>query len=239
MVISDYKLGIFCPLFKGGDFITGYLENVVEQTIFKNVNFYVLDCASPDDEFQVIKNFSSKYSNIKYKRYPEKIPVYKAWNICIDWVNEPIIGNWNVDDRKTPWSLECLLNSMMLNPDLDLVYGKTIVSKIANERWDQCSSKEIYPCLPHSFGNLLANNSPHCMPIWKKSLHDKFGLFNEEYMTASDTDMWLRACKGGANMKMVNEIVGIYYENPNGISTNKEKLNEMIKEVISVRNQYR
>jgi len=77
------------------------------------------------------------------------------------------------------------------------------------------------------------------MPIWRRDLHDRFGYFNEKYMTASDTDMWLRACKGGAKMQFVNEVVGLYYENPNGISTNKEKLQELILEVNKVRDLYR
>ena len=77
------------------------------------------------------------------------------------------------------------------------------------------------------------------MPIWKRGLHNRFGYFNEDYKTASDTDMWLRACKGGAKMKFINEVVGLYYENPNGRSTNAETLKEMINEVSKVRSLYR
>lgn len=77
------------------------------------------------------------------------------------------------------------------------------------------------------------------MPIWKRDLHERFGYFNEEYMTASDTDMWLRACKGGAKMQFINEVVGLYYENPTGRSTNPETLKEMIAEVNKVRSKYK
>ena len=235
---QDNTLGIFCPLFKGEKFIGNYLENILEQTIFSEVNFYILDCASPENEYEVIKDYTSKYSNIIYKRLDKGNGVYAAWNICVRWTREKFIGNWNVDDRKTPWSLEVLLDNISAN-HLDLVYGKTLVTQKANDRWDLCESETFYPCLEHSFDNLIKNNSPHCMPIWRRDLHDKFGYFNEQYMTASDTDMWLKACKGGAKMQFVNETVGLYYENPNGISTNKEKLQELILEVNKVRDLYR
>ena len=235
---QESNLGIFCPLFKGQKFIKEYLNNLLEQTIFDSTNFYILDCASPENEYVTIKDYCSKHSNIFYKRLAKDNGIYAAWNTCIRWSNEEYVGNWNVDDRKTPWSLEILLDKISTN-NLDLVYGKTLVTKKENDRWDKSSSKTFYPCLEHSFDNLLKNNSPHCMPIWRRDLHDRFGYFNEKYMTASDTDMWLRACKGGAKMQFVNEVVGLYYENPNGISTNKEKLQELILEVNKVRDLYR
>jgi hypothetical protein len=76
------------------------------------------------------------------------------------------------------------------------------------------------------------------MPLWKKSLHDRFGYFDENYKTAADGDFWLRCAVGGATIKMVNHPVGLYYENPTGRSTNPETLKEMVGEVNSMRSQY-
>lgn len=92
--------------------------------------------------------------------------------------------------------------------------------------------------MPHTFENLLRNNSPHCMPLWRKNLHDKFGIFDENYKTASDGDFWLRCAAGGATIKMMNHPVGLYYENPKGRSTNPETLREMVNEVNGMRSKY-
>ena len=235
---SDKILGLFCTVYKGERFIKEYLNNLISQSIFEKVNFYILDCASPESESEIVKDYL-RFSNIKYRRLDEDPGLYAGWNICVDWCTEKYIGNWNIDDRKTPWSTEVLLNSLLADDSLDLVYGKTLVTTKENDSWDTCKSKDVYPCLPHSFENLLKNNSPHCMPIWKRNLHERFGYFNEEYMTASDTDMWLRACKGGAKMQFINEVVGLYYENPTGRSTNPETLKEMIAEVNKVRSKYK
>ena len=76
------------------------------------------------------------------------------------------------------------------------------------------------------------------MPIWKKSIHDRFGYFDSSYKTAADSDMWIRAVKQGAKIKMVRDVVGIYYQNPNGRSTDPETLKEMLKEVHGMRKKH-
>jgi len=76
------------------------------------------------------------------------------------------------------------------------------------------------------------------MPLWKKNLHDKFGYFDTSYKTAADGDFWLRCAVNGANIKLINHPVGLYYENPTGRSTNPETLSEMINEVFDMRRKY-
>lgn len=234
---SQYSLGLFCPLYKGKTFIKEYLDNALSQTIFNKTKFYILDCNSPDGEYEIIKEYL-KYENIVYRKMNEDPGLYASWNVCVDWVEEEYIGNWNVDDRKTPWSNEILLNEIIRSKS-DLVYGRTLVTSKPNDSWDTTDGKIYFACLDHSLENLLKNNSPHCMPVWRKDLHDRFGYFNEEYMTAADTDMWLRACKGGAKIKKVDEYIGLYYKNPNGRSTNPETLKQMIAEVKEVRSKYK
>ena len=229
---------VFCSYFKGFDFIKGYLEDALSQSIFENVEFYFLDCASKKGESKIIEEFLV-YPNIHLKVLDKDPGLYAAWNICVDWIKEPILGNWNVDDRKSPWSLECLRDQLISDESLDLVYGKTLISYKNNEKFFENKEKRIYPCLSPTLENLLKNNSPHCMPLWRKSLHERFGYFDENLKTAADTDLWLRACKGGAKMKMIDNIIGLYFENPTGRSTNPETLAEMIKEVNYVRDKYR
>lgn len=58
--------------------------------------------------------------------------------------------------------------------------------------------------------------------MWKKDLHDKFGYFNQDYKSAGDWDFWLRCAFGGATYMKHPEVLGVYYFNPTGMSTNPE-----------------
>lgn len=232
--MNNYKCSLFCSFYKGEKFIKGYLENVYEQSIFNDIEFIFLDCASPENEGSNYLDYLIE-PNIKYHRLEKDPGLYSAWNIAVDLCSAPIIGNWNIDDRKNRDGVEIMLRQFERDPSLDIVYGPTYVSRVANEKYIDNDFREIYPCLPHTLENLFKNNSPHCMPLWKKSLHDRFGYFNEEYKTASDGDFWLRCAIGGAKIQLVNHPVGLYYENPNGRSTNPETLKEMVDEVKSMR----
>lgn len=234
----NYKLSIFCPLYKGEKFIQGYLEDMLKQSIFPKVQFIILDCNSPENEAQYIKPLLENHSNINYYRLDNDPGLYPAWNVAINLCSAPIIGNWNVDDRKNVHSLEILLKAFERNKDLDVAYGFTYISTIANEKYEDNDYKRIYPCAPHSLSNLIRNNSPHCMPIWKKSLHERFGYFDESYRSAADGEFWLRVAFAGAIMELVNHPVGLYYDNPNGRSTNPETLKECLEEVRKSRAPY-
>ena len=76
------------------------------------------------------------------------------------------------------------------------------------------------------------------MPMWRRTLHDRFGYFNEEYKTASDADFWLKAAKEGVQMKKIDDTVGIYYQNPKGRSSDPATLKKMIEEVNEMRRKY-
>ena len=234
---TTYKCSLFCSFYKASKFMEGYLENVYEQSLLKEIEFIFLDCASPENEGSDYLEYLIE-PNIKYYRLEKDPGLYAAWNITVDLCSAPIIGNWNVDDRKNRDGVEIMLKQFDKKPDIDVVYGFTYVSRTANEEYIDNSFKEIYPYLPHSFENLLKNNSPHCMPLWKKDLHKKFGYFDESYKTAADGDFWLRCAAGGAIIEMVNHPVGLYYENPTGRSTNPETLATIIQEVQTMRKKY-
>ena len=236
--MKNYRCSSFCSLYKGEKFVQGYIEDMLKQSVFNDIEFIFLDCASPENEKDFILPLTEEYSNIKYHRLDSDPGLYAAWNIAIKMCSSNLIGNWNIDDRKNKEGLEILLYQFDKDPELDLVYGLTYVSHKANEKYINNDYSQIYPYLPHSFENLLRNNSPHCMPLWKKSLHNRFGYFDENYKTAADGDFWLRCAVGGATIKMVNHPVGLYYENPTGRSTNPETLKEMISEVNSMRSKY-
>lgn len=235
--MKQYKCSIFCSFYKGRQYVEGYIKNMYEQSIFNDIEFIFLDCGSPEKEGSDFLEYLVE-SNIKYHRLDSDPGLYAAWNIAIKKCTAPIIGNWNIDDRKNRDGIELMLNKFEQYPDIDVLYGITYISRTANQKYIDNSYNEIYPALPHSLENLFKHNSPHCMPLWKRNLHDRFGYFDESYKCAADGDFWLRCAVGGATIQMMNHPVGLYYQNPSGRSTNPDTLKEMVQEVHNMRSKY-
>ena len=106
--------------------------------------------------------------------------------------------------------------------DIDVVYQDFYYSFDPDLDFDQVAAfgfkSELPIVTPH---NLLAFNSPHNAPMWRKSLHQELGLFDTSYRSAGDYEFWVR-CMAGANHKRFGKINTphvVYYQNPEGIST--------------------
>ena len=84
---------------------------------------------------------------------------------------------------------------------------------VENETFDNNSSSGVL--FEHSKYEYSRENMVKClpgpMPLWKKSIHDKCGFFDDENCNfADDWDMWLRAVNNNCEFKKVNETVGLY-----------------------------
>ena len=48
------------------------------------------------------------------------------------------------------------------------------------------------------------------MPMWRKSLHDEYGMFNTDYHSAGDYEFWLRLASKGVKFHHIKEVLGAY-----------------------------
>jgi GT2 family glycosyltransferase len=74
--------------------------------------------------------------------------------------------------------------------------------------------------------------------MWRKSCHERWGYFDEQYFAAGDFDLWLRFVEGGAQFKKVPGVYGVHYSNPKGLSTNESNFFEISTEVNNVKEKH-
>lgn len=232
-----YRVSVITSIFKASKFISHFLEDIKRQSIFNECEFLLLDADSPDSEKLLIEPYLV-YPNIKYNNIGT-CSVYEAWNKGIELSSSNLLSNWNTDDRRSQNSLEKQVEFLESNFYSDVCYGQTIISHKENELFELCDSVEVYPAQEGTLQNQLGHNSPHCLPVWRKSIHDRFGLFDTSYFCAADYDMWFRVLRGGGKLSKLDLTTGLYYRNPKGISSKEDTLKKAIEEVNLVRGKYR
>lgn len=235
MSTKKYKISCFSIIFKAENFLQGLIDNILEQEDFQNIEFIFLNPSSPDKSKDILTPYLEKYNNFKFIDLDSDPGLYECWNICVRESSSDIVTNWNPDDRRTKDCVKTLANTLILLKDYDLIYGLTLITNVKNQKFENCQSESIFPAEPFSIKNLFFNNSPHCMPAWRKSIHDKFGYFDNSYISAGDGDMWLRAAIGGSKFFFLKKIIGTYYESDSTVSRNKENLHSLINEVYEMR----
>lgn len=250
-LLMKRKLTIITSVYKGKDFLEGFLEDITSQSAFDMAELFLLDANSPDDEFSVIQPYMKKHKNIRYERLNEDPGLYGCWNYMIQHSNSEYITNANIDDRLFADSLGRHIRELDSNLDVDLVYSMNLIVDKPNmteekvkyqnsiTRALQAGKVSLYPCYDFSLSTLLSHNSPHNHPMWRRSLHAQHGYFSTDYKSGSDWEFWLRCAFGGAKMKMIHDICGIYYHNPKGISTDSANMTRNIAEVNEISKIYR
>lgn len=232
--MNNPRASVITSIYNGEKFLDGFLQNAISQTFINNVEILLLNAQSTDRSEEIIKKY--KHPNLKYTKLDKKYSIYETWNIGIELSKSPILSNWNIDDRKKDNSIETQTVYMENNQGCDICYGYVAWSFVENETFNQNTLSEIYPCFDVSLKTMIENNSPHCMPFWRKSLHDKFGLFDASYPTAADFEFWMKCLYNGSRFDKIYDIVGSYYYNPSGLSTNSRSSN--ITEGSDIKQKY-
>jgi glycosyltransferase involved in cell wall biosynthesis len=221
---------IISSIYNGEKFLDQFLQNVLSQNCIEEIEVFLLDANSTDSTAEIISNY--QHDNIFYKKLPERKSVTDTLNMGIGKANSEILTIWNIDDRRSNLSLKKQVEYMENNPECDICYGYAAWSFKENESFEDNNLKDIYPCEIVTPESMMKNNSPHCLPVWRKNIHSKFGYFDKSYPTASDYDFWLRCLTGGARFDKIYEIIGSYYYNPRGLSTCGSSTNQKESEEI-------
>lgn len=232
------RVSVITSIYKASEFLFDFLLDVKRQLIFPESEVLLLD-ANPegyDEDYETIKPFLNLHP-FKYYRIGE-CNVYEAWNKGVELSSSDILTNWNVDDRRSVASLKQQVSFLENNLDSDVCYGRVKVSEKPNEVFEYSKASRIWACFDGSIENQMIHNSPHCLPVWRKSIHDRFGLFDTSYFSSADYDMWFKVLIGGGKLSKMDDIIGLYYENPNSISRKQETFQRACDEVMEIREKY-
>jgi len=211
--------------FNAEHLIEGCLQDLVNQTIFAQgrMEILIIDSGSEQQEVKIIKGFQRSYSLIKYIRTNNREPLYQAWNRGIEVASGQYITNANTDDRHHTECLERLVYKLEEQPACDVAYGNLYRSTVANETFGL--NDKSTPCYSQRYnpGSLLLHDFIGAQPVWRKSLHDKIGLFDESYEVVGDYEFFLRAASKGCKFIHAPKAEGIMLWHQGALSTRNSK----------------
>jgi glycosyltransferase involved in cell wall biosynthesis len=218
-------------------YLSGRIDNLLDQSLTPEV---IVICQADSKEELI----AGQYEGVKIITTDNIPPVYEAWNIGIKQASGEYITTANSDDRLYDNALLTLADVLDKNPKYALAYGnQDIVTEIDAE------SKERFEWAEGGIKELIETGcfvGP--MPMWRKSLHEKYGYFLEseilrngeeyKYLVASDYEFWMRLAQGGELFyHQRGKSIGKYLKSNNG-REHREK-NRTIWETARVRSKYR
>lgn len=213
---NEYIISAIVSTYDSEEFIEGRLKNLLNQTLGYKVEIIVIDSCSPSNEGKIVSDFMKEHLNIKYLRTEKRETVYQAWNRGIKLSKAKYVTFANTDDRLRSDALEVMVNALEENPNIALVYGDIFITSYPNS--DFLSHIRTGYSIKPEYTPEIMGTGCHMgpQPVWRKSVHEQIGFFDEKLKSASDFEFW---CRMALHYRMLhlNEYLGLYFHNPKGI----------------------
>ena len=205
----------------------GFLDNLSTQT-HKDLEI-VLDHNDPsDEEVKLVEEYNEQYDNILHIKVEGVDPIGTSMNRCIEYATGDYLCIWNVDDLRTPDSIEVMAKALDENPDVDFVYGNyVIVPKFGGTEGQYVDETGREDEL--TTGMILG---PYFM--FRKSILEKSGVFDEQLVQGADYDLALRLAMNGKGLHLPINL-GYYLNEGLGQSTKPNSKQPIERTVIELR----
>ncbi len=179
-------------------FLPGRIENLLAQSLRPEI---IVVCQSGSREEAI----AASYPECRIITTPDIPTIYAAWNTAASASEGEFLTNANCDDRFMPRGLEEMVRQLQRAPRYAVCYGdQDIVQQIDGPVVDH------YRWAEGGYRELLKGCFIGPMPVWRRSLHDKYGWFDPELRVAGDYEFWLRIAAGGERFLHLRAVVGTY-----------------------------
>ena len=221
------KVSTITTCYNMSKYMKGFLDNLSTQT-HKDLEI-VLDHNEPtDEEINLVEDYNKEHDNIFHIKVEGLDPIGISMNRCIEFASGDYLCIWNVDDLRTPDSIEVMAKALDDNPDVDFVYGNyTIVPNfggIQGQYVDETGREDEL-----TTGMILG---PFFM--FRKSIIERSGVFDEQLIQGADYDLALRLAFNGKGLHLPVNL-GYYLNEGLGQSTKPDSKQPIERTVIEMR----
>ena len=180
-------VSIITPSLNSEKYIQETIESINCQT-YKNIEHIVVDGGSTDGTLDIIK----RYQHIKLVCGPDK-GMYDAINKGIRASRGEIIAYLNSDDLYLPDTVKIAVDNFARWPEVELIYGDCYYINEAGK----VLYKYRYPQFDWNLW-LMCRRPLIAQPtaFWRRSVHDKYGLFDSSFKLLGDCEFFMMVCSG-------------------------------------------
>jgi len=176
-------VSIITPSYNSADFIEETIQSVLSQS-YPRIEHIIIDGESKDDTIDIISKYLDRLIFISERDEGQTDAINKGMNLA----SGDIIAYLNADDTYLPDTVEIVVNFLLKNPDVMMVYGDYIVM---NQE-----GKSLFTVKPGNFHleDLITLNSKIGQPavFLNREAVKIVGNFDEKLEIIMDLDYWIR-----------------------------------------------
>lgn len=235
-VEKKFRCTLMTSMYDDEEYLDGFLENISALENYDQLEHVIVRPNSAANEYSAIEDYLKFGFNVIDIWLPENMPLYNVWNMISSYASSPYLSNANLDDRRSPDHLVKLLPILDNKKEISVVNSALKITDKKNIRWEASAKKPVWfgskIGYEYSYNDLYEDsgtsfrsvNIPHCMPVWRSTLHSTYGYFQQEsFGPAADWAYWLKLSKSGVGFYNQGEALGLYLLNPNSYARREGK----------------
>ena len=219
MVLMAKKISILTSLYNCESFLQGYFHALSKIEGKEQIEVLLLHNAPQKNELAIIAEYLPSFNFVRHIIIPERETLYRTWNRGIQLSEGEYITVWNVDDVRFPNSIIQQTEALDKNPGTAIAYGDIWVSRQYGICGKNKSNSPVYSRATQK--KFLSGYYISCFQMWRKSIHQTIGYYDEQFKCVADFDFQIRTVSRFPLIK-VDEPLGIYLEDqPHKLSANE------------------
>jgi glycosyltransferase involved in cell wall biosynthesis/predicted O-methyltransferase YrrM len=231
---KEYLISAIVSTYNSERFIRECLDDLEAQTIADQLQIIVVNSGSQQNEAAIIRKFQAKFGNIEYIQTDRRESVYAAWNRAITAAAGKYLTNANTDDRHAAYAFERLAGELEKRNDIALVYADQWMTETVNETFDNFTPVGRFKWQDFDRRTLYDACYIGPQPMWRRTLHEKYGYFDTSFEIAGDWEFWLRISET-EDFLHINEFLGLYLKSPESVEHRNPRLLTAESEIIKQR----
>lgn len=217
------------PAYNVARFIEAAVDSVLKQT-FTDFELIVIDDGSTDDTAEVVRRLRERAPETIQLRQQPNGGLSAARNAGIEAARGQYIALLDSDDLWEPGFLQAQVEILERNADIDVVTGNA---------WFLGGPKHGLPVRPHpdarpqpTLHRILADEEAvFIMSLFRRTVYERIGPFNEAFRTNEDYDFWLRAAAAGSRFFRNSQPLAWYRVREGSLSADQVR---MLRGILAV-----
>ena len=213
----SFKISIIVSLYNAANKLEFFINNLQRQTMVINgsAEIILVDSGSPTNEREVfLKLIDSLKIEVIYVRTKSRETIQKAWNRGILLAQGEYLTFLGVDEGITPEALEILSAELDADSSTDWIQSNSLMTDVStNGTWlndvmlfERSNFHPFHIYLETCYISWVG-------ALYRKSIHDRFGYYDDTFRAAGDTEFKNRMGPF-VKMKTLPITLGIFFNYP-------------------------
>ena len=201
------------PTYNGEKTVAKSIRSVLEQS-YQNWELIIVNDCSTDGTLDVLREFADSDDRIRIVNNQENIKLPASLNAGFSQVTGEFL-TWTSDDNAYHKdAFETMIRTMRENPEYDMVYADfNVVDLAGNVLWQERKKEPDEIRYVNTIGACF---------LYKKTLADCIGSYDQSLFLAEDYEYWIRAFLHG-NLHHIDEILYDYGWHDKSLTLTRQK----------------